>query len=173
MDVAKFIKMVKVFAASGLMTPSFVVTVYLPVYSIGPWRDAILQDLNPNANVQVLVHVYEDNPYLAGASLNTSLYDHELIVFVGSKGDRDQFHFDPKGADIHRLGDPIRFWASRRKPSYERVVEDGWNHQATKHYTETVVGRLMGHGAFLSKVGWCGGCHNGDWHYCCGSHDEW
>jgi hypothetical protein len=110
-DVGKFIVMVKTFAASGLMTPSFAVSVYLPLYAVGSWREAILHDLNKDANVQVVIHVYGDHPYLANPSLNSNMYDHEMIIFVNSKGDRSKFHFELKGEDEYRMGDPVRFWS--------------------------------------------------------------
>jgi len=92
MDVKRFIQMVKTFASSGLMTPSFAVTVYLPVAQIGLWRESITKELNPHANMQVVIHTYPMNPYLHGPSLNSNMYDHEVVIFVNSKGDRDQFH---------------------------------------------------------------------------------
>lgn len=140
MDLVKFINMVKVFQASGLMTPAFAVSVYLPVFCIGAWREAILRDLNPNANVQVVVHGYPDSPYLDGASLNTSLYDHELIFFMGSNGGREQFHFSPKGSDQIRLGDPFRFWVKPTDscyPSGNPVLSGWWRMDGTSKRQNT------------------------------------
>jgi hypothetical protein len=128
-DVGKFIVMVKTFADSGLMTPSFAVSVYLPIFAVGPWREAVLKDLNPDANVQVVIHVYGDHPYLATPSLNSNMYDHEMIIFVNSKGDRSKFIFETKGEDEFRLGDPVRFWSQANdsfSPSGNPTMTGWW-----------------------------------------------
>lgn len=93
---------VRAFANSGIMTPDFTVSCFLPWEVAGEYKKAALA-LNPAANPQLLVHGYDDEGgFLQGYRLNSAQMDMELIFFVGPEGNKGRWFFDSKGEDAFR-----------------------------------------------------------------------